>query len=238
MFHAPSKTQGVRLLLRSCFKNLRRRCLRRLPQQPQHRLAPSRDAPNVRSNLNPPTASTDDALLLRLRAGDTSAWREAFARLWPRAHRVATAVLHDSHLGEDAAADALRTIAADPGRVRSWPELEAFVLVTTRRRAISLQREAHAAKRGSGNIIALDDAAEPVTSADETSLAALDLAHLLPRLDPLRRQIVEAHFLRGENSDEIGRALNLNPATVRSHLMRALQSLRRDLPETKRETGS
>ena len=186
----------------------------------------------------PPIASPEDALLPRLRAGDASAWREAFARLWPRAHRVATAVLRDTHLGEDAAADALRAIAAKPENVWSWPELEAFVLVTTRRRAISLQREAHAAKRGSGNIIPLQDAAETVTSADDTSLAALDIATLLPRLDPLRRQIVEAHFLRGENSDEIGRALNLNPATVRSHLMRALQSLRRDLPETKRETGS
>lgn len=185
-----------------------------------------------------PSDLPDDAWLTRLRAGEATAWRDAFARLWPRAHRVATAVLRDAHLGEDAAADALRAVAAAPHRVRSWPELEAFVLVTSRRRAISLQREAQAAKRGSGNVVALDNILEPTAPADEVSVAALDLAALLPRLDPLRRRIVEAHYLHGESSDEIGRALRLNPATVRSHLLRALHQLRRDLPETNRETGS
>lgn len=180
----------------------------------------------------------DETLLPRLRAGEASAWHEAFSRLWPRAHRLAERVLHDRHLAEDAAADVLRRLAGEPHRVRSWPEVEAFVFVSTRRRALSMLRAARTAKRGAGTVIALEDAQTDAIPVSTVCTAALDLASLLPRLDPLRQQIVRAHFLHGQTSEEIGRELALNPATVRSHVLRALQQLRRDLPEATQDTDS
>ncbi len=185
----------------------------------------------------PPFDSPGDPLLPRLRAGEADAWRLAFTRLWPRAHRVAHAVLGDAHLAEDAAAEVLRDLTAHPERVRTWPELEAYVLVCVRRRAISMQRDARAAKRGGGDLVPLDENID-ATTPDEVALAALDLAALLPTLDPLRRRIVEEHFLQGRTSDDIGARLDLNPATVRSHLARALRQLQERVNPSRDETAS
>jgi RNA polymerase sigma factor (sigma-70 family) len=162
----------------------------------------------------------------RLLAREEAAWREAFARLWPVALCAAGHVLKQRGDAEDAAADALADLAERTELPDSWAALEAYTAVIARRRAISLVRKRTAAKRGSGETLSLDFIAEE-PAVETVADASLDLSTLLAQLDPERRRIVEEHFLDGRTSEEIGSRLQLNPATVRSHLLRSVQKLRR-----------
>lgn len=175
--------------------------------------------------MNSSTAPFPSDFPSRLVAGEPAAWREAFSRLWPVALRAAGGILKHGPEAEDAASAALAQLAEQPVLPDTWAGLEALTAVIARRRAISHLRTRTAAKRGSGEIIALGDiATEP--AAESAADHALDIVTLLDQLDPTRRQIVLEHFLDGRTSEEIGSRLSLKPATVRSHLFRALQELR------------
>ncbi len=161
----------------------------------------------------------------RLLARDDAAWREAFRRLWPVALTAASRIFSQNPETEDAASTALAELATHPALPATWPALEALTAVIARRRAISLLRGRHAAKRGAGETLSLEQLEyEPAAAA--VAQAALDLSTLLAEVDPLRRRILEEHFIDGRTSEEIGSRLQLKPATVRSHLFRALQELR------------
>jgi RNA polymerase sigma factor (sigma-70 family) len=170
-----------------------------------------------------------DAFTARLIARDAKAWEDAFRRLWPVALRVAGRVLPPPPVdAEDIASATLADFSHRPSVPSTWSQCAALVAVMARRRAISHLRHQHRQKRAAHNTDPLDDQIRnAAASPDDSVAAALDLDTVLDKLAPLPRQILEAHFVDGLNSNEIGQRLNLNPATVRSHLSRTLQLLRR-----------
>jgi hypothetical protein len=67
---------------------------------------------------------------------------------------------------EDAASTALAELATHPALPATWPALEALTAVIARRRAISLLRGRHAAKRGAGETLSLEQLEyEPAAAA-------------------------------------------------------------------------
>lgn len=162
------------------------------------------------------------------KASAEKSWRETFGHLWPVACRAARRLLANPADVEDIAATAISQYAQLPARPANLDESGALVAVIARRTAIAFWRKQNALKRGAEPPAPLhlleerDLPAPPVAPGIEHDLAAL-----LATLPPLRRQIVREHFLEGRNSTEIGERHNINPATVRSHLLRAMQELRK-----------
>ena len=95
------------------------------------------------------------------------------------------------------------------GQQKSW-------LYTTARRIIIDQ------KRRADKAPPYED--EPVCTDD---LTRLEVVQLLSQLDPVSAQIVRMRHFTGLNSSEIGHALGLRPATVRTKLRSAMTRLRR-----------
>jgi RNA polymerase sigma-70 factor, ECF subfamily len=155
-------------------------------------------------------------------------WRTAFSHLWPVACRAARRLLANQADVEDIASTALAHYAQLPARPANLDESGALVAVIARRAAIAHWRRQSARKRSREEAVPLHLLAEGELPVDTASLGrAHDLERLLQSLSPLRRQIIREHFLEGRNSTEIGERLDLNPATVRSHLLRAMQELRK-----------
>ena len=169
------------------------------------------------------------AFVQRLHARDRGAWDEAFRRLWPVALRMARRILPPPPTdAEDVASATLAEFAAKTELPATWSECAALVSVMTRRRTVSHLRHQHRERRDAHRTQPLDALlAERLPAATDASLAALDLDTVLAELDATQRTILEAHFIDGLDSREIGERLQLNPATVRSHLFRCLQHLRR-----------
>lgn len=177
--------------------------------------------------MPPEFPQPDDSLVAPLRAGDEAAWRRAYAELWPVAWRAAQAVLRQPTESEDAAMLALEKLYAHRDRPRCWSDFPAMTAVIARREAFSARRARGAAKRGGDHVVSLEELAFEPAALPAAIAVGLDLAELLASLSPEVRRVVEAHFLEGRSSQEIATATGGNANTVRSHLMRALQTLRR-----------
>ena len=92
-----------------------------------------------------------------------------------------------------------------------------FALSATAMRRILLDnaRKHLSAKRGKGEKISLDEAADVSTETDE-SLIALDMAlQELERIDEKQSKIIELRYFGGLTIEETGEVLKISPATVK-----------------------
>jgi RNA polymerase sigma-70 factor, ECF subfamily len=133
---------------------------------------------------------------------------------------------------EDAAQEALLRAWCAWGDLRDAGAVRAWLLRIT----VNMCRNWQAGRYGTHRhrtepLSEADDDAPPVAliRAGPGTLghtAALDLRHAVTHLPDDLRQIVALRFYAGMDATEIGLALDMPPATVRTRLRRALQRLR------------
>lgn len=72
-----------------------------------------------------------------------------------------------------------------------------------------------------------DDENEPVAQED---LSSVEIDEILDTLTETERQVIVLSYICGFTSDEISLITNLNPNTVRSHILRGKNKLRQHYP--------
>src|SRR5438105_10692468 len=145
-------------------------------------------------------------------------FEEAFDHLFARAERVAFRLLGNAAAAEDVAAETLMRTFADWPRVRNLEYRDAWVLrVATnlaidacRRRKLPVQLAAAASEE---DVIAL----------------GLTLAAALSSLPRRQRDAVALHYLSGFSDEEVAQALGIAVGTVKTHIHRGMEALRRAL---------
>jgi RNA polymerase sigma factor (TIGR02999 family) len=91
-------------------------------------------------------------------------------------------------------------------------------------------RARKAAKRGSGNVITLDDESLGIAPKQDLDLVALDDAlNELARLDERQARIVELRFFAGLSIEETARVLQVSPVTVKRSWTAARLWLQREI---------
>lgn len=165
-------------------------------------------------------------LLLASRDGDQAAFRKLYEATRRRLFGLASTIVAASADAEDVVAEAFtqawrdaRTYDRSRGSVMTW------LLVICRSRALDLRRRQRT----------------PMEDIDELSLPAADdaapdhdpgtrrIARGMARLSSVQRQLVAMAFYRGLTHQEIAEATTLPLGTIKSHIRRALQSLRTEL---------
>jgi RNA polymerase sigma-70 factor (ECF subfamily) len=150
--------------------------------------------------------------------GSASDLEALFNAHWPRAHRAAYLVVHDSALAEDIAQEAflaaIRNLDRFDRRRPFGPWLHRIVVnrAIDAARARTLRRESELEER-----LAV---ADPPAAADRDVLAAL------AALPPDQRAVVVMRHLLGYTPGEIARELDLPRGTVNSRLRRGLDAMR------------
>ena len=88
-------------------------------------------------------------------------------------------------------------------------------------------------RRQRGRSVVEISAADVATAAGDPSLRAqaIDLDAALRQLSPDDRAILALRHVGGYDATEIGRALGMSPATVRTRLARAIAQLKKDLSD-------
>ena len=140
-------------------------------------------------------------------------------------YRAALAILGDAQEAEDAVQDAfLRYLEKRPD-LRDGEHEKAWLLKVTANRCKSTlrQRKRHPA------VELLDVYPAPDRESRELMEAIL-------ALPANQRAAVHLHYYEGYTSDEIGAILGQRPGTVRSHLSRARENLRKYLSDDKKES--
>ena len=145
-------------------------------------------------------------------------FREAFHDLWPAARRVARRLVGDEAAADDIAAEALARAFASWDRIEALPYRDAWVLrVTTNLALDSLRRRRL-------------PLAAPTSAHPQDALALrVALVAALRKLPGRQREVIVLRYLADYSEHDVAGALGIAPGSVRTHMQRGLESLRRAL---------
>ena len=182
-----------------------------------------------------PAETPDDALLLRVGAGDERAFRELFGRYAPVAHALAFRLVRQAQVAEEIVQEAFLAVWRTPerfdparGSVRSW------LMGTVHHRAVDAVRREQAQRRRADQAAAL----VPRIAEDPTDdvLSAIDLPrerHLVQKalagLPDEQRDVIQRMYFDGMSQSQIAERTGLPLGTVKSRTLLAMRRLRTHL---------
>jgi RNA polymerase sigma-70 factor (ECF subfamily) len=157
---------------------------------------------------------------------DQAEFRELFDRLLPRVQRMALRTLGDPFDAEDVAAETMARTSARWPKVSQLPHREFWVLRVAANVAIDMVRR----RRPMAVAATADD-------AEDAAALRLALGAALRSLPKRQREVVVLRYLADLSEDDVAVALGISPATVHTHVHRALAALRGTLgPDFPEET--
>ena len=144
-------------------------------------------------------------------------FRATFARVFPRAEVLARRLTGDQGEAEDIAAEALSRAYARWARLQDQPYVDGWILRVTANLSIDCLR------RRSRRV--------PVEQApvDDPVVLRMALVAALRGLPRRQREVIALRYLTDLSEGEVAVVLGLAPATVRTHVHRALVRLRGSL---------
>jgi len=145
------------------------------------------------------------------------AFTELFDSAYPRAVRLGQRLLGTRAAGEDLAAEAFARAYARWGSVRRHPAPDAWVLRTATNLAIDQLRRS-----------APVSAEAPVADPADAVALRLALASALASLSRQQRTVVTLRYLADLPEHDVAIALGISVGSVKTHLSRGLDRLRRD----------
>ncbi len=176
----------------------------------------------------------DDALLIRIAAGDSSALTVLYNVTVTRVFAIARKILRSREDAEDVVCEVYVYVWQNAVRFDSERgNLCAWLTVLTRSRAIDRIR-----RRRCEHLVTDEMRQElpPLEAAQETpdqwlssAERAVELHSAMMNLAPLRRQMLHLAFLEGMTHEQIATSLCLPLGSVKSHIRRGLAALQSSL---------
>jgi RNA polymerase sigma-70 factor (ECF subfamily) len=164
---------------------------------------------------------SDADLVLAAQQGDLDAFSRLVERYWSRLVGLARSVVGDAD-AEDAVQDGF-VVAWDklarlrePGSFRAW-----ITRIITRFCIRRIQRR--------GNQVGLTAISEPTAPEGAGDVESFHVEQVLSILAPRQRAVMYFTVIEGMSDSEIGRALGITAASVRSHRRRARERLQQVL---------
>jgi RNA polymerase sigma factor (sigma-70 family) len=135
---------------------------------------------------------------------------------------VAFSILRDAHEAEDAVQDTLETAWRAWGSLREQKRAHAWLTRICVRRCIGIRRKL--LRR-----VFLREGDDRAQASDRFDAGDPDLDRAFRQLTPRQRAIVTLHYRQGYSLDESASLMGCRSGTARSHLSRALRTLRKEL---------
>jgi RNA polymerase sigma-70 factor, ECF subfamily len=165
-------------------------------------------------------------LLSRLKAGDQAAFDAIFRAHYPHLVGFAQGLLHDRSAAEDAAQEVMLELWRRQSDVAITESLRAYLLRSTRNRALNQLRHANVQKRAEPHLMGEDSV--NATGAGELVAGELKdaIVAAIAELPPGCREVFEMSRGRGLRYAEIATTLGISVKTVESQMGKALRHLR------------
>jgi RNA polymerase sigma factor (sigma-70 family) len=184
-----------------------------------------------------PAGTPDEALLLRVGAGDERAFRELFARYASVAHALAFRLVRQAQVSEEIVQEAFLAVWRTPerydparGSVRSW------LMGTVHHRAVDAVRREQAQRRRADQAAALaprvaEDPIDDVVSALDLPRERRLVQKALAGLPDEQRDVIQRMYFDGMSQSQIAERTGLPLGTVKSRTLLAMRRLRTHLGE-------
>ena len=171
-------------------------------------------------------AEVDDDVLARARAGDHDAFAELIEEHEAMVFSIALHFFNDRRVAEELAQEVFLQMFRSLGTIESATHLTFWLRQVTTRRCIDQIR------KGRPHLVDIDDVHD-LQSPSEVRDSLLDrkLRSLVARLPEMQRIVLTLRYQEDLDPSEICRIVKLPVNTVKSHLHRAIESLRKKLGE-------
>lgn len=158
-------------------------------------------------------------LIRKARRGDVKAFSELYARIYKELYKFALVMMKHPQDAEDAVSD---TVTAAYENIHKLKKEESFrnwiftILANQCRQRFRTEQK-------------LEELTEDAPALEVNHAENQDVRDAFLMLNEEERMIVACSVLGGYASEEIGRLMEMNPATVRSRKARALEKMRQVL---------
>lgn len=188
--------------------------------------------------MSQPAASTprlsDEALVVRIAAGDAAAMRALFQRHHDRVFRLAYRIGRDTTLAEDLVSEVFLEIWRHAGRFEGRSAVATWMLAITKYKALSRIRRRR--EQETLDIDAAADLADPGRDP-EAELArrqgAIAIRNCIDALTPEHRNIIDLIYYRGRSVKDVARLTGVPESTAKTRMFYA----RKRLSELLRRSG-
>lgn len=170
----------------------------------------------------------DPALLARLRAGDARAFEELVRAYQHRVFGVAVRMLGNRAEAEDLAQEVFLRVHRSIADFRGEAKLSTWLYAIASRLCLNrlASGERHRIREGEETLMRLPSADAGAAETLERGERDAALSQAIASLPDERRIVVVLRDVEGLSYEEIARALDLEPGTVRSRLHRARLDLK------------
>ncbi len=170
-------------------------------------------------------ARSDEALVVAIQQGDVFAFEHLVKRFQKRLHSFVLHVVHDDQMAQDVVQESFISLYKTIDRVDTSKKFSTYVFSIARNTAISHLRTLK--KQVSlEDVVLLDEDEslyENLVAAERSQTVRKALSHLEEKY----RRVIRLYYFDDLSYEEIGRTIRLPVNTVRTHLFRAKEALRK-----------
>jgi RNA polymerase sigma-70 factor, ECF subfamily len=181
----------------------------------------------VRAKRAEGPSAEERRLVREAKRGSRDAVEQIVRLHWDELHRVAYLIVRDREAAEDIAQEAMLSAIRALRRFDAKRPLRPWLIAIVTNRSLDWTRRR--TRRPEVALTAFEPASADVS--DRPSGERSDLRHALEELDPETRAMLVLRYVLGFRAPEIGEALEIPAATVRTRLSRALERMRTSLSE-------
>lgn len=158
----------------------------------------------------------EQILIRKARRGDAKAFSELYAQIYQELYRFALFTMRHSQDAEDVVSEAVAAAYENISKLRREESFRSWIFTIL----------ANQCRRKLKTEMSAERLQEETEAPEQNYAEQCDVRAAFTTLDAVDRLILNCSILEGYSSEEIGRRLEMNPATVRSRKARALEKLR------------
>lgn len=175
-------------------------------------------------------ASSDEALILRIKQGDKEAYAVFYERHRTAMYLSAYHLLRDDEDARDAVQELFVTVWQHADRIDSKGNIKGYLYTVLRNRILTAMSRSKYLDGYINSLLAFEQ--QSVSTTEETVLAR-ELAQLLEKkvsqLPPKMREVYELSWNDNLSNREIAERLSISEGTVKQHKHQAMRMLRAKL---------
>jgi RNA polymerase sigma-70 factor (ECF subfamily) len=169
----------------------------------------------------PPQATSDEALMARIAAGDREAMRALYLRHHVRVHRFVMRLVRNQAVAEDIISEVFLDVWRQGGSFEGRSQVSTWLLAIARFKALSILRRKREDELDDEGAIAVEDPNDnPETVVEKMDRSAI-LRQCLTELSREHREIIDLVYYHEKSVEEVARLIGIPEATVKTRMFYA-----------------